>query len=255
MKYFLPTLTLLFLTTGVLAQSRKDLKDQVESLSSKYDSTSTLLAKTQRDLGSAERKVQNLDAQVTQLSESNKELLNNMNKFLSASTQQSNSMNKTLKALESKEAQLKGLRDTFSSNDSIALIVLTDLKKSLGENAQIGVQNGAITVLTNNSFLYGAKAGSNKIETAAKEFLGKIATAAKKHNGLIISVENSGNDLNVNASRAAAMTQLFKDDLEMPAGDIIATITAEEKDLTTIRIHPKFDAFYLWVRENIKNGN
>ncbi|ETN95592.1 OmpA family protein [Zhouia amylolytica] len=255
MKYLLPTLTLLLLTTGVFAQSRRELKDQVESLSSQLDSTTTLLTKTQRDLGSAERKVNSLDTQVTQLSESNKELLNNMNKFLSASTQQSNSMNKTLKALENKEAQLKGLRDAFSANDSIALIILTDLKKSLGENAQVGVQNGAITILSNNSSIFGSKTGSSTIEASAKEFLGKIATAAKKHQGFMVSAENNSNDWAISGSRAAAIGEVFQNDFETPANEIKTSAVAGEKDLTIIRIHPSFDNFYLWVRDNIKNGN
>ena len=78
--------------------------------------------------------------------------LANMNKFLEASNQQSSTIGKTLEALQQREAQIKGIRDVFSAQDSIAILVITDLKRTLGENAQIGMSKGAITIQMEQSF-------------------------------------------------------------------------------------------------------
>lgn len=254
MKIFLPTVLALLLAGNVCAQSRKELKDQVDDLSSKLNTTEATLSETERKLNTAERKLTNAETQLTQLESTNRELLSNMNKFLSASTQQSNSMNKTLEALQQKEGQLKELRDSFSANDSIALLVLTDLKKTLGEDAQIGVESGAITIKMDNTSLFGAKAESTKIETASKDFIGRVATVARRYEQLQLSITSSGSTWNINAERASVIAELLETDFSIVSNRISAITQSGSANATYIRLHPKFDAFYLKVREDLKKS-
>src|SRR5690606_8725217 len=88
----------------------------------------------------------------------------NLNTMISTSNERSSNIGKTLEALKLKEAQIKFINDSFSANDSIALLVLTDLKNTLGEDARIAVENGSVSVLIDNSFLFGSKANNATVE-------------------------------------------------------------------------------------------
>src|SRR5690554_3608460 len=173
-----------FSMSTTFAQSKKELREQVSALNNKLK----VLEQTQADLGQAERKVSSLEIQLEQLQTTNDGLMANMNKFLEASNQQSSTIGKTLEALQQREAQIKGIRDNFSAHDSVAILVITDLKRTLGESAQIGVSKGAITIQIEQSYLYGDKDKNTKIVDTAKDFLSKLAVVANKYNQLAVSV-------------------------------------------------------------------
>ncbi|MCX2682019.1 hypothetical protein OOZ15_18855 [Galbibacter sp. EGI 63066] len=252
MRIFLSVLILSVLTsTSIFAQSKKELRAQVSELNSKLK----VLRQTEADLAIAERKVENLELRLKELQQTNSDLMENMNKFLSASTQQSNTVNLTLETLERKEAQIKDIRDTFSANDSIAFLVLTDLKKTLGEDAQIGVEKGSIIIAMDTPFLYGSDPNSTDVEETAKGFIGKIATVAKKYPSLDVTVESRGANWNLNASRAASVANVLQTDFSVASGKLKSTTTAGASDASFIRLHVNFNAFYLEVREDLKKGS
>src|SRR5690606_2830970 len=166
MRTFLPTLILILITSGVFAPKKSDLIEQANELSSVLRTTKTNLGETQRALYIAESKAQNLEEQMQQLKTTNDALLENLNTMLSTSNESSSNIGKTLEALELKEAQIKFINDAFSTSDSIALLVLTDLKKTLGEDARIAVENGSVSVLIDNSFLFGDKANNTTVDAS-----------------------------------------------------------------------------------------
>ncbi|QLE02760.1 hypothetical protein HX109_14750 [Galbibacter sp. BG1] len=253
MRTLTATLILLAIciASPLTAQSKKELKEQVSTLNDRLKDCK----KTEGELTVAQNKVASLNAQVDQLEETNKGLLNNMNKFLSTSTQQSNSISRTLEALRKKENQIKGIRDNFSSQDSIAFLVLSDFKRTLGENAQIGVEKGSIIVKMDNPYLFGGKEGNSVVEESAKDFLSRIAATAKKYNTLKISVETGGGDWGINALRASSVAKLFQEEYEVNGSRIKVTTKGNGQDYTLVHLHPGFNDFYLEIREEFKNSN
>lgn len=254
MRTLTTTLLLVFamMTTSVFAQSKRELKEQVSALNNKVK----VLEQTQADLDQAERRVGSLETQIEQLQVTNDGLMDNMNKFLEASNQQSSTIGKTLEALQHREAQIKGIRDTFSAQDSIAILVITDLKRTLGENAQIGVQRGAITIKIEQSFLYGDKDKNTKLEENAKSFLNKIAVVANKYDKLSLSVVgDAGLEPEIGGPRVSGITAAFQDEFEVAPNRLRSILNTGFTSVIKVLLHPDFNAFYLDMRDDLKSGN
>ncbi|THD67558.1 hypothetical protein E7Z59_07810 [Robertkochia marina] len=255
MRTLLPAFIALLLTTQVFAQRRSELIEQVSSLNSKNDSLQSELITTQRALKTAETKVTTIESQNEQLKQTNQDLLTNLNKFIQASTEKTSYIGETLESMQKTEAQLKAMTDSFSAHDSISYMVLTDLKRTLGENAQIGVENGAVLVILNNTTTFGSS--NNKIELSAggKDFINRLSETIAKHDTLAVTIESLGNKSWSNvANKAAVIADHLVNEGQIEAGRIDAVGKAAEADVTYIKLHPKFDKYYLWLRELVKNG-
>ncbi|MCM5662936.1 conserved oligomeric Golgi complex subunit 6 [Galbibacter mesophilus] len=248
---FILALVMLGIASPISAQSRKELKEEVSQLNERLKDCK----KTEGELTVAQNRIASLDAQVNSLKETNQGLLDNMNNFLSTSKQQSNSISRTLEALRKKENQIKGIRDNFSSQDSIAFAVLTDFKRTLGENAQVGVEKGSIIVKMDNPYLFGSKEGNSVVEENAKDFINRIAATLKKYETLSVSVETGGGDWGINALRASSVAKLFEEEYEVKGNRLKVTTKSNGQDYTLVHLHPDFNEFYLEVRDELKKSN
>jgi hypothetical protein len=101
-----------------------------------------------------------------------------------------------MESLRKKEAELKFINDAVTSNDSISLLVLTSLKQTLGENANIKVEKGAVIVIMDHSSLFGTNAGNTKIEGGSVELLEKIAGVIKSNPDMAVTLEFHTDDTN-----------------------------------------------------------
>lgn len=245
-------LVLAFSVSTTFAQSKKELREQISALNNKLK----VLEQTQADLGQAQRKVSSLETQLEQLQTTNDGLMANMNKFLEASNQQSSTIGKTLEALQQREAQIKGIRDVFSAQDSIAILVITDLKRTLGENAQIGMSKGAITIQMEQSFLYGDKDKNLTLQETAKDFLNKIAIVANKYNQLSLSVVgDAGLEPEIGGPRVIAVTAAFENDFEVAPNRLRSIITTGFSSVIRVQLHPDYNDFYLDMKDDLKSAS
>jgi len=245
-------LVFVFTMSTTFAQSKKEMRDQITALNNKV----RVLEQTEADLSQAQRRVNSLETQIEQLQVTNDGLMANMNKFLEASNQQSSTIGKTLEALQHREAQIKGIRDVFSAQDSIAILMITDLKRTLGENAQIGVVKGAITIQMEQSFLYGDKDKNTKLEETAKSFLNKIAIVANKYNKLSVSVVgDAGLEPEVGGPRVTNITAAFQDEFEVAPNRLRSILNNGFSSEIKVQLHPDFNDFYLDIRDDLKSGN
>lgn len=241
-----------FTITSGFAQSKKELREQVAALNNKLK----VLEQTQADLSQAQRRVSSLETQIEQLQVTNDGLMANMNKFLEASNQQSSVIGQTLEALQQREAQIKGIRDIFSSQDSIAILVITDLKRTLGESAQIGVVKGAVTIKMEQSFLYGDKDKNTELQESGKAFLNKIAVVANKYNKLSVSVVgDAGLEPEINGPRISGITALFQDEFKVAPNRLRSVLNNGFSSEVMVQLHPDFNDFYLDMKDDLKSGN
>lgn len=256
MRTFLPTLILILITSGVFAQKKSELIEQVNELSSELRTTKTTLGETQRNLNISESKAKSLEEQLNELKTINESLLENLNTMISTSNERSSNIGKTLEALKLKEEQIKFINDNFSANDSIALLVLTDLKNTLGEDARIAVENGSVSVLIDNSFLFGDKANNTTVNASAKDFLGKISASINKYPMLAIYIESIVTDnWSLSSNRASAVAETLQNSYQVAPDRLLAIGKPGSSEAVFIRFYPKFDSFYFKVREKLKNGN
>lgn len=256
MRTFLPALILILITSSVFAQKKSELIEQVNELSSELRTTKTTLGETQRNLNISESKAKSLEEQLNELKAINESLLENLNTMISTSNERSSNIGKTLEALKLKESQIKFINDNFSTNDSIALLVLTDLKKTLGEDARIAVENGSVSVLLDNSFLFGDKVNNATVNASAKDFLGKVAASINKYTSLAISIESIVTDnWGLSTNRASAVAETLQSSFQVAPERLLAVGKSGSSEAIYIRFYPKFDSFYFKVREKLKTGN
>ncbi|MCG2460790.1 hypothetical protein K8352_08520 [Flavobacteriaceae bacterium F89] len=255
-KITVPVLLLMLATTLVHAQRKSDLLKEIDDLNSKLKSVQSELAESQKNEKVSEAKATAFEEQMLEVQKTNASLLNNLNNFTAASTEKSDNISRTLTSLKQKEAQLTAIKDVLNANDSTALLVLTDFKKTLGEDAQITVENGAVTVIMTNAFLFGAGAKSEIAGKEAKDFLGKIANVVNKNASFEVNIESQGPEgWELPAKRVATIAGILDKDYQVAQDRLFPVGKPGTATSTFIRVNPKFNEFYLNIWNSMKNKN
>lgn len=247
----------LLTTTLARAQNKKDLLYEIENLKSELSQTKSSLAEAQKNEKASLAESEAHKTQALELQKINASLMQNLNSFTEASAQRSDNIGRTLETLKTKEAQLKRINDQFGQNDSIALLVLTNFKKTLGEDANIVVENGAVTTILTPTFLFGTNATSVVIDANAELFLEKMANVIKSNTDTAVAVESQtiGSDkLDLGSRRAAVVASLLINKFGVSPEQIIAYGKVGPSYNTYVKVQPKFDSFYFKVREDMKNS-
>ncbi len=255
-KIIVPVILLLMATSFVQAQKKSDLLKEIDDLNAKLISTQSDLSESQKNEKVSEAKAASFEEQMLSVQKTNASLLNNLNNFTAASTEKSENISRTLTSLKQKEAQLGTIKDILSANDSITLLVLTDFKRVLGENAQITVESGAVSVVLTNTFLFGAGNKTEIVGKEAKDFLGKIASVVNRHSTMNVNIESQGPEVwELPAKRVASIAQILQKDYDVPQDNLIPVGKPGTATSTYIRVYPKFNEFYLNIWNNMKNKN
>ncbi len=238
------------------AQKKSELLAEISSLKSQLDSVSNQVAEAQRNEKASLAKAESFEAQAFELRDANKTLMKNLNSFSQLSSQNSSNMNKAMESLNAKERQLKSINDAIASNDSTALVVLTNAKQTLGENAKIGVVNGMVVISSDLTSLFGSDSGST-IVVEAEPWVEKIGQILIANPNMAVTIEGlsmTGN-LDLPAQQAAAISNAFQRLTIAPERITALGKDGNLKEGVIIKIHPKFDEFYAMVKDNMKNGN
>lgn len=256
-KNFTLLCTLVFSLTALQAQRKSDLLVEIDHLKSKISEIENELAISKKREIVSKTESESYKAQADGLLETNASLMQNINNFTKASIEKSENIGKTLSSLRAKELQLKMITDQFSSHDSTALLVLTDLKKTLGEKSAINVTSGAVIVSLNASTLDGLKSKVAAEKASSEAVLSKIAAVLKIHtdtNVVIEGVTNTG-EFDVALQEATQLANIFQKQYGLNKSLTVAAKDGGFSEGINIKILPKFDTFYFTLREQMKNGN
>ena len=258
MKRILPLLVMCILSTlSIYGQKKSDLISQIDVLKTELDSVKGLVSGAQRGERLSANKAESLQAQVDELHAANATLLKNLNNFATVSSKNSDNVSRAMESLQAKESQLKAINDAIASNDSTAIVVLTNAKQSLGENAKIGISNGALVISEGLETLFG---GSSNVTLTpeAEPWLEKIATILKANPKMDLTVEGLSmtGELDLAGQQATAISALLQQKFEIDPERVTALgKDGNLKEGIALVVHPKYDAFYAMVKENMKNGN
>jgi len=253
MKRFLPLFFLLVLSS-VYAQKRSELQAQIQSLRIQLDSVQGLVSNAQRDERLSISKADALQTQVTELQDANTTLLKNLNSFATVSSKNSENINIAMESLQAKESQLRIVNEAIARNDSTALVVLTNAKQTLGENAKIGVSSGVVVISSDLASLFGGDEAT-EISTEAEDWIQKIGQVLKVNSTMAVTIEGlsmTGN-LDLPAQQAVAVSSALQQ-LEIDPKRI--TTLGKDGNLKegiVIKIHPDYQDFYQMMKEQIKN--
>ncbi|SDL21936.1 hypothetical protein [Kriegella aquimaris] len=253
--------TILFILLAVPlfihAQRKSDLIAEIESIKTYRDSIQNELLSTQRSEKASLARMEAAESQLSELRDANTLLLQNLKMFTEASNKRSSSIGNTLESLKEKEAQLKIIKDEIARNDSTAVVILTNAKQTLGENAKISVNQGAVVISEKLTTLFGDGAKSD-VSEAANDLLGKIANILSLNPNISIMIEGLSmtGELDLAIRQAAALGGILQKQFSIAPERI--TAVSKDGNFTegiNFRLHPQFEKFYLTVRENMKNNH
>jgi len=254
-KISLSLLFIVLVTSFSQAQRKSDLIAEIAVLKSQLDSVKGEVAEARKNerIGLAE--AESYKTQVTELQDANATLMKNLSSFAEVSNKNTSIVNTAMSTIEAKEAQLKNIKDAIASNDSTALVVLTNAKQTLGENAKIGVANGAVVISSALATIFGSDTGK-AVTPESEAWIGKIAEVLKANPKTSVTIEGLSmtGDLNTPAQQALAVETLLQSKFEI-APDRILSLGKDGnlKEGVLIKIHPKYEAFYAMVKEEMKN--
>lgn len=257
MKRTLHILFVTFLFSVVInAQKKSELLYEIADLKTQLDSVNSESVIMRKKTKVAITEAEYFKAQVFELQDANKTLLKSLTSFTEVSTKNSDNFNKAMDRLSAKERQVKAINDAIASNDSTALVILTNAKQTLGENAKIGVSNGTVIISRSLASLFGTDT-ANTISVEAEPWVQKIGQILTAHPSVVVTIEGLSmtGDLTLPAQQASAISSALQR-LDIATERITAFgKDGNLKEGIVLKIHPKFDAFYLMAKENMKNTN
>ena len=237
------------------AQSKKELQADLNQLRSELAQKDEELRAARNNERISVANAEQFEAQVAELQAANATLLSNLKVFTEASQQRSESIGATLESLRDKEAKLKVIDDEFSKNDSIALLVLTGFKQTLGEEARVGVQRAAVAVELDVNVMFGSSLENSVLSEEGQVFLDKIAAVLRANpdtNATLVIEQDTIYESPVYRDRGIAMYKSLSESTKDETGRINVTNFKSAKESYKIRIHPRLNEFYMRVRETLK---
>ena len=250
------------------AQSKKELIAEIETLESELATTKEDLAASRKNEATTMARVIAIESQLAGLRETNTSLLSNLNRITEESSKKTSSISESLTNIQSTERQLRTIRDALTRMDSTTLSILTALKKTMGENARIGISNNVVIIAIDNKALFGESDLSYSLDTTASSSLAKIADILKKHPETRLQVDSHANaldfgktapadNLELSALRAVAVARKLSSEHGIREERIAAGGKGIEglslETTTRFNITPDYTAFFKSIKDNIKN--
>jgi hypothetical protein len=240
---------------SVQGQKKSELISQNQELKFQLDSVKRTISDAKRGEKIGLLKAEELQTQVTELQDANATLMKNLNSFATLSSQNTENINKTLVAIGRKEAQLKSIIGGFASADSTALVVLTNAKRTLGENVKVQVSEGVVIISEKLDFFFTDGLGTTLLEPS-KVLLQKVGDLLNANPKAAITVVgmNITGELHIALNQAAAVSN-----------ELIATYSVDGsrinahgqdggfKEGIQIRIHPDYKVFFEQAKKDAKN--
>jgi len=247
----------LYTTTALHAQKKSELIAEIKNLNSRLDSTKAKVREARKNEKISLTNEQSFKEQVKELQEANSALLKNLNSFAEVSSKNSDAVNRTMLSLEEKENQLKKINNSIARNDSTAIVVLSNAKQTLGEEAKITFAGGGLNISVDLAFLFGNTVNTT-VSPTAEIWLEKIAAILKANPNMSITIEGLSmtGELDMAAHQATSVASTLQKNFAIDPSRIMTRgKDGNFKEGVNLKIHPKFDQFYLMVRENMRNTN
>lgn len=256
MKKILFLLTIALCASTIMqAQKKSDLIAEINMLKSQIDSVNQETAKAKRAQSSSAARAESFEKQVGELQAANAVMMKNLTNFAEVSNKNSDNVNKAMESLRKRENQLKGMTDAIASNDSTAIVVLTNAKQTLGDEGNIGVTNGNVNITTSVLSLF-----TNETQAILKPegeaWLGKIAAILASNPKVAVTVEglNITGDMTLSTQQASAVATFLQTTFKIDANRIqVLAKDGNFKEGINLKLHPNYNEFYLMVKESMKN--
>ncbi len=249
----------------------QDLETQLLNANRNLTDCNTKLTAANAELNAAGIKAQGLEAQLDLLKKSNSNLLEQMSSLQVISKASSESIKKSLEAINDQSTYIKDLTKTMQYKDSVNLALAMNLKKSLQDfndsDVTIEVKKGVVYISLSDNLLF--RTGSAVINSKAEGVLSKIASILNDQKDLDILIEGHTDNVpmssdcitdnwDLSAKRATAVVRTLQNKYKvaperMTAGGRSEFVPKTENTTsagraqnrrTEILILPKLDQFF-----------
>jgi chemotaxis protein MotB len=256
-----------------------------KSLNDKYNELNTSLTGVQGDLKNCrdekselerkraayEAEIDGLKKQVDYLKENNNVALKQMQDLSVISSQQAESIKKSMENLGMKDAYIQDLQTQMARKDSLNMALVMNLKGAIGnlddQDINIKVDKGVVFIDISDKLLF--KSGSYSITDRASEVLGKVAMVLKNQPDIEFMVEGHTDNVafargeladnwDLSVKRATTVVKLLQKKYGLDPAKMAAAGRAEYKPVadnstaegraanrrTRIVILPQLDQFF-----------
>jgi chemotaxis protein MotB len=149
-----------------------------------------------RDKAGLESQVNALNDKVTFLKENNSQTIKSLQDMSVISSQQAESIKKSMENIGAKDAYIQTLQTEMSRKDSLNMALVMNLKGAIGnmedKDINIKVDKGVVFIDISDKLLF--KSGSYDVTDHAKEVLGKVAMVLKNQPDIEYMVEGHTDD-------------------------------------------------------------
>jgi chemotaxis protein MotB len=257
-----------------------------KALTGKYDELSTSYTGVQNDLKTCrdekaeldrkraqmETDMETLNKQIAFLKENNTQALKQLENLSVISSQQAESIKKSLDNIGAKDLYIQDLQASMARKDSLNMALVMNLKGAIGnmddQDINIKVDKGVVYIDISDKLLF--KSGSYNVTPKAKEVLGKVATVLKNQPDIEFMVEGHTDNVpyrtnaiikdnwDLSVLRATTVVRMLQKDYGMDPAKIAAAGRGEYKPVadngsvegkaanrrTRIVILPQLDQFF-----------
>lgn len=180
------------LVTSCISQKKyTELENKSETFQNELKICENEQLLLENNFANEKSKVNKLESQLDYFKSTNTNLLSRLSDLAVVSKSGAESIKKSLEALNEQNRFIKNLTTSMQRKDSLNLVLLMNLKRSLNnfddEDVIIEVKKGVVYISISDKMLF--RSGSYKINDKAKEVIGKIAKIVNDHSELDILVE------------------------------------------------------------------
>lgn len=249
-------LLMIAISCSLHAQSKRELLAEIDKLRLELAKKDSVISSAQQQERISTARASVFEQQVSELQDANATLLKNLKIFTEASSRRSESIGATLQSLREKEARLKIINDQFSKGDSIALLMVTDFKNTLGEGAQIKIGQGILALPLTHDFLVGENENADSLSLEARDYLKKVGQVIKQYSGWqlrLITQDNGMIDEENRDAQIKAVLDIINQEAGIPAWQVTRRKLDGLINALEIRLHPNYADFYRTIRKSMKN--
>jgi chemotaxis protein MotB len=168
-----------------------DLNTKYTQLQSDLSNCNDGKAEAERQYQGLQNDIDNLKNQIAFLKENNTQALKQLQDLSVISSQQAESIKKSLENIGAKDAYIQTLQQSMARKDSLNMALVMNLKGAIGnlddQDINIKVDKGVVYIDISDKLLFNS--GSYVVTNQAKEVLGKVATVLKNQPDIEFMVE------------------------------------------------------------------
>lgn len=268
---YLYVLVLTLFTNCVSQKKYTTMQDRAVNCETELGTSKNQNNLLEAGLANEKNRSKSLEQQMEYFKSTNTDLLARLSDLSVVSKSGAESIKKSLEALNEQNKYIKDLTSTMQRKDSINLVLVMNLKRSLNnfedEDINIEVKKGVVYVSISDKMLF--RSGSYNVSIRAEEVIGKIAKIINDHKELDILVEGHTDNVpistdcmtdnwDLSVKRATSIVRLMQtkfavEPLRMTAGGRseylpkTTNATTEGRAInrrTEIIILPKLDQFF-----------